>query len=119
MNTTTIPAEIAERAEILCDMFRDIKDDREFVAWVIMTDRQQRASAHEPGGLTNAQRELLRFIETYILDHGYSPSFSEIAEGIGLKSKGPVHDMVQRLVERGRVSFTPGRARSITITAGA
>lgn len=119
MNTRPIPAEIFERAEILMDQFSAITDDRELIAQVIMADREYRAAAPAQCGLTPAQRDLLKFIEGYIVDHGHSPSFSEIAEGIGLKSKGPVHDMVQRLVERGRVSFTPGRARSITITAGA
>lgn len=114
MNAQPIPADIAAHAEILTDQYRHIEDDREFAARIIMADRAGRPATAQCG-LTPAQRELLQFIESYITDKGYSPSFAEIAEGIGLKSKAPVHDMVQRLADRGYLSFTPGKARSIVI----
>lgn len=71
------------------------------------------------GGLTRRQLQAYRFIESYIREHGCSPSFDEIRGGLGMKSKAPVHNMVKRMVERGFVTTLPGRSRSIALTARA
>ena len=41
--------------------------------------------------LTRRQKEVLDWIAEFISSHGYSPSFEEIAQGIGLASIATVH----------------------------
>lgn len=108
-----IPPEVFERAEILMDQFRHIEDDRELIARVLM------AVAPPAGlGLTPTQRRALSVIATYTAENGVSPSYSDIAAGLGLASKGPVHALVHQLVERGAIRIGDGRARSISIVGG-
>jgi hypothetical protein len=108
-----IPTEIFERAEILMDQFRHIEDDRELIARVLMeVERPQRF------GLTPAQGKALSFIRDYTRQNGASPSYFDIAKGLGFASKGPAHALVHQLVERGAVHIARGRARSITVLEG-
>jgi repressor LexA len=65
--------------------------------------------------ITRAQRRTLDFIRGYILRQGHSPSLIEIAEGIGIQSKGVVHRYVQALADEGYLYLTPGRKRSIEL----
>jgi SOS-response transcriptional repressor LexA len=71
------------------------------------------------GPLTRSQRKVLEFIRGYILEHGLSPSYIEIAAGIGVKGKGSVALHVARLRERGFITYQDNRARSIAIVGGA
>ncbi len=105
-----IPAEIREQADILADQYRDIKDDREFLARCLMADR---AGRHV--GLTVMQRKLVDFISNFVAEHGHSPSYGEICKAIGKSSKGSLHDMVQRLVHRGVLATAPNCARAIVV----
>jgi len=41
--------------------------------------------------LTKRQRDVLDFIQTFWTRNGYTPTFQEIADGIGLKSIATVH----------------------------
>lgn len=72
-------------------------------------------------GLTKRQSEALAFIRGFIEAHGYSPSYDEIGVALGLrpKSKGTVHAVVHRLVERGALEIAPNRARSISLPRAA
>jgi SOS-response transcriptional repressor LexA len=65
--------------------------------------------------LTRVQAEALAFIRAFIKEHGISPTFEEIAAGVGLKSKGWAHGIVVALAERGALTFLPHRGRSIEI----
>ena len=47
------------------------------------------------------KERVLIFIASYIEEHGYAPSYAEIAEGVGLKSKSSVHGHVKQLMEDG------------------
>lgn len=66
-------------------------------------------------GLTHKQRDCLAFIRAYMAEHGASPSFEEIREGLGLTSKSGVHRLLQALEERGRIRRLHDRARTIEI----
>ena len=71
-------------------------------------------------GLTPKQRKLLDFIDRYQRDHrGDSPSFAEMAAGIGLTSKAPVHRLLEGMEERGAIVRDRRRARAIRIVATA
>jgi SOS-response transcriptional repressor LexA len=59
--------------------------------------------------LTRRQEQLWRFIKSC----DRSPTHQEMADAIGLKSRGQVNLMVVALKERGFVDYLPARARSI------
>ncbi|MYD99911.1 MAG: transcriptional repressor LexA [Alphaproteobacteria bacterium] len=66
--------------------------------------------------LTRKQNELLLFISQQISKDGVSPSFDEMKDALGLKSKSGVHRLVTALEERGFVRRFPNRARALEIT---
>lgn len=49
--------------------------------------------------------------------NGVGPSYEELAGDMGISSKGEVHRVLKGLRERGMVSWMPGRARSLHLTA--
>ncbi|WP_412506197.1 LexA family protein [Roseovarius sp. SYSU LYC5161] len=65
--------------------------------------------------LTPRQHECWRFLASYTRAHGYSPSFEEIAEAMGLASKSNVHRLLQALEQRGFIRRMPGLQRAIEI----
>lgn len=65
--------------------------------------------------LTEKQRTCLDFIDSYIHANGYSPSFAEIRDALGLHSKGGTHRLIAALEERGFIRRLKYRARSIEI----
>ncbi|MBU1126526.1 MAG: transcriptional repressor LexA [Patescibacteria group bacterium] len=66
--------------------------------------------------LTKKQREVLDFIESFIQENGYTPSYREIADGLGLSSPATVHQHIQTLCEKGVINTgDDGAARSIEL----
>lgn len=65
--------------------------------------------------MTKQQRALLNFVESYIEQRGHSPSFIEIAEGLGYGSTNTVAKHVRALVDQGRLMQRPGRNRSLAV----
>ena len=49
--------------------------------------------------------------------NGYSPSYEEIAEGLGYRSKGTVHKHLKHLVEKGMITKQWNRSRSIELVS--
>jgi len=66
-------------------------------------------------GLTRKQSECLSFIENYIAKNGIPPSFDEMKDALGIRSKSGIHRLVHALKERGHIDFLNHRARSITV----
>lgn len=66
--------------------------------------------------LTRRQSEVLVFIGQYTQEHGFAPSYREIATGLGMQSKGNVARIVAALRERGAIEHLPHKARSIGIS---
>lgn len=64
----------------------------------------------------NRDEELLAYLKKYIGKNGYSPSYADMCEGIGLKSKGSIHNLIVRLKEQGKVEVRGGSARTIRLT---
>lgn len=58
---------------------------------------------------------IYRFIAAFIKEHGYSPSFREIGEGVGVKSTSHISYWVNRLAEQGRITYQPNIARSVRV----
>ena len=65
--------------------------------------------------ITKRQADVVNFIETFIRDRGYSPTFEEIAKGTGLKSLATVHKHITNLERRGRITRAANNSRSIDI----
>lgn len=65
--------------------------------------------------LTARQLETLDFIKSYIERNRIAPSFEEIADHLGLKSKSGVHRIIAALEQRGRILKIPSCARAIKV----
>lgn len=61
------------------------------------------------------QRELLTFIESFIGEHGYSPSYREIMAGCNYTSVATVALHVNNLIKRGHLRKRENNARSLEI----
>ena len=65
--------------------------------------------------LTAKQRDLLNFLTVYQDNHDHAPSFDEMRDAMGLKSKSGIHRLVSALEERGHIRRLANRARAIEI----
>jgi len=65
--------------------------------------------------LTRKQYELLVFIDTRLKVDGVSPSFDEMKDALGLKSKSGIHRLISGLEERGFIRRLPHRARALEV----
>jgi SOS-response transcriptional repressor LexA len=68
---------------------------------------------------TKKQRELLSFIEQFIGEHGYSPSYREIMAGLNYTSVATVSLHVTNLITRGHLRKRDYSARSLEVVAPA
>ncbi|MEW4466706.1 transcriptional repressor LexA [Parasphingorhabdus sp. JC815] len=66
--------------------------------------------------LTPKQHELLCFIHNRLEESGVSPSFEEMKDALGLKSKSGIHRLISALEERGFLRRLPNRARALEVT---
>lgn len=64
---------------------------------------------------TKKQREMLAFIESFIQQNGYSPSFREIMKGLGYTSVATVALHVNNLIKRGHLQKRDRSARSLEV----
>jgi repressor LexA len=71
----------------------------------------------EPIRPTKKQRELLTFIENFIAEHGYSPSYREIMAGLEYTSVATVALHVSNLIKRGHLRKRDHSARSLEVVA--
>lgn len=65
--------------------------------------------------VTRRQKEVLDFISGFVQRNGYSPSFEEIARGLGLKSLATVHKHITNLQNKGLLQRAHNRSRSIDV----
>lgn len=65
--------------------------------------------------LTRKQHELLRFIHERLKEAGVPPSFEEMKEALGLRSKSGIHRLITALEERGFIRRLPNRARALEV----
>lgn len=64
---------------------------------------------------TEAQVKVLEFITAYMKVKGYAPSYMNIAQGLGLKSKSNIHRLVHELRIRGLLKLNPYKVRSLKL----
>ena len=65
--------------------------------------------------LTEKQYKLLMFINKITKETGFSPSFEEMKEAIGLKSKSGIHNLLNALEEREFIRKLPHKARALEV----
>ena len=66
--------------------------------------------------LTKRQKEILDHIEAFIEEHGYAPSFEEIAQAFGYSSLATVHEHLSNLERKGYIRKAYNESRSIELT---
>ncbi len=66
---------------------------------------------------TKKQKELLGFIERFIKEHGYSPSYREIMNGLNYNSVATVALHVNNLIKRGHLQKRDYSARSLEVVS--
>src|SRR5438309_11499036 len=65
--------------------------------------------------ITQRQRQVYDFISRFVVEKGYSPSFEEIGEGLGLSSLATVHKHISNLEKKGLLNRDYNRSRSIDL----
>ena len=66
-------------------------------------------------GLTRKQRVLVDYLSRFIQEQGFSPTYGEIAEHFGYRSRATVYEHIRNLVGKGVLAIDPERPRSIEI----
>jgi repressor LexA len=66
--------------------------------------------------LTRRQKEVLDFIGNFIDENGYSPSFEEVASGLGLASLATVHKHIRTLEAKNYLRRGHNQSRSLEVT---
>jgi len=65
--------------------------------------------------LTKRQKEILDFLEQFVAENGYPPSFEEIAEHFGYTSLATVHEHLENLRVKGYIRKSYNASRSIEL----
>ena len=65
--------------------------------------------------ITRRQKEVIDFLSGFTSKNGYSPSYEEIASGLGLNSLATVHKHVTNLQNKGLLQRAHNRSRSIDV----
>src|SRR5271166_6176663 len=65
--------------------------------------------------LTRRQKQVYDFISDFVDKNGYSPSYEEIADGLGLSSLATVHKHISNLEEKELLRRDYNRSRSIDL----
>lgn len=63
--------------------------------------------------ITPRQRDVYLFLKYFWDEYGYSPTYQEIANALGLVSKESIRQIVERLCEKGYVTHTKRSMRTI------
>ena len=67
--------------------------------------------------LTDRQQQTYDFIRAYARRHGVTPKLREVAEHLGISSRGSIHRYLRAIEAEGLIAVEPGRARGIRLAA--
>lgn len=67
--------------------------------------------------LTKRQKQILDYIQGFISEAGYAPSFEEIAEEFGYSSLATVHEHLSNLERKGYIRKSYNESRSIELVS--
>ena len=79
------------------------------------TQTQKDTKKFAKEGLTPKQEKLYNIIKDFIAANKYSPSYEELKQLIGLRSKSNIHALVHQLMRRHWVGKRNGANRSLFI----
>jgi repressor LexA len=65
--------------------------------------------------ITRRQRQVYDYISRFVTEKGYSPSFEEIGDGLGLSSLATVHKHISNLEKKGLLTRDYNKSRSIDL----
>ncbi len=65
--------------------------------------------------LTPKQYKLLMFIDNSIKENGCCPSYEEMKQAVGIKSKSGIHALIEELMERDFIRKLPHKARALEV----
>lgn len=65
--------------------------------------------------LTESQEKVYEVIKDFINKKGYSPTIREIGDMIGLRSPGTIYVHLERIKEKGYITYEKGKNRTIRI----
>jgi repressor LexA len=65
--------------------------------------------------LTKRQKEILDFLEIFVSEYGYPPSYEEIAQNFGYTSLATVHEHLENLRQKGYIRKSYNASRSIEL----
>ena len=66
---------------------------------------------------TKRQRELLNWVDEFIKEHGYGPSYREVMSGLGYKSVSTVAVHIDGLIGKGYLRKRDNSARSLEVVS--
>lgn len=66
---------------------------------------------------TKRQKELLDFVDGFIQEHGYGPSYREVMSGLGYKSVSTVAIHIDGLIKKGYLRKRDNSARSLEVVS--
>lgn len=66
---------------------------------------------------TKKQKELLSFVDGFIKEHGYGPSYREVMNGLGYKSVSTVAVHIDGLISKGYLHKRDNSARSLEVVS--
>ncbi|HUF50927.1 MAG TPA: transcriptional repressor LexA [Longimicrobiales bacterium] len=69
--------------------------------------------------LTKRQKEILDFLELFVAEYGYPPSYEEIARNFGYTSLATVHEHLENLRQKGYIRKSYNASRSIEVVQAA
>lgn len=64
---------------------------------------------------TKRQKEVLEALTNYINTNGYPPSFRDLGVSVGLKSSSTISDLLDKLRNKGYVTWEEGRPRTLQV----
>lgn len=66
---------------------------------------------------TKRQKELLDYVDLFIKEHGYGPSYREVMNGLGYKSVSTVAVHIDGLIRKGYLRKRDNSARSLEVVS--
>jgi repressor LexA len=61
------------------------------------------------------RQAIVSFIVTFYAEHHFPPTVREVGEAVGLSSSSTTQEHLRILIDEGRITRTPGTARSIVV----
>lgn len=65
--------------------------------------------------LSRKQRELYDYLSNFVAENGYAPTYQQMADGLGLKSRSSIFRRIKEMQMRGWIEVVPRKMSAITL----